>query len=103
MKIIPEIGSIHIWVWPSSWCRLFYISPLGSAVCETRRKADRFALKIGIKPEVMITALLKVARLNHMALKQKKLDEKFQLHPSMARRIGRIEKISGYKYNLVHN
>ena len=64
------------------------------------RKADEFALKIGIKPEVMITALLKVARLNHMALKQKKLDEKFQLHPSMARRIGRIEKISGYKYNL---
>lgn len=43
----------------------------------------------------MITALLKVAMLNHLSVKQKKLDEKFQPHPSMVRRIEQIEKISG--------
>ncbi len=65
------------------------------------KKADEFALEIGIKPEVMITALLKLARLNHTATKLNKLDEGFQTHPSMARRIKEIEKISGYKYD--HN
>ncbi|NLM38137.1 MAG: M48 family metalloprotease [Firmicutes bacterium] len=64
------------------------------------KKADEFALEIGIKPEVMINALLKLGRLNHMVTKLKKLDERFQTHPSMARRIEQIEKISGYKYEF---
>lgn len=63
-------------------------------------KADEFAIKIGVNPEVMITALIKLARLNHMATKMKKVDEGFQTHPSMAKRIKRIEEISGYKYDL---
>ena len=50
---------------------ILYFS-VGSQFCRNQeRKADEFALKIGIKPEVAITALLKVARLNHMALKQR--------------------------------
>jgi len=48
----------------------------------------------------MITALLKLARLNHTATKLKKLDEGFQTHPSIARRIKQIERISGYNYDL---
>lgn len=64
------------------------------------RQADEFVLKMGVQPEVLITALLKLARLNHMVPKLKKLDERFQTHPSMARRIKQIEKISGYKYEL---
>lgn len=64
------------------------------------RKADAFALQIGVKPEVMITALLKLARLNHTTTKLKKVDEGFQTHPSIARRIRQIEEISGYKYDL---
>lgn len=63
-------------------------------------KADEFALEIGVQPEVMITALLKLARLNHMVPVLKKLDERFQTHPSIAWRIERIEMISGYKYEL---
>ncbi|NLC54027.1 MAG: M48 family metalloprotease [Firmicutes bacterium] len=63
-------------------------------------QADEFVLNIGIQPEVMISALLKLARLNHMVSKMRKLDERFQTHPSIARRIRQIEKISGYKYDL---
>ena len=64
------------------------------------KQADEFALKIGVQPEVMITALLKLTKLNHMVPKLIKLDERFQTHPSLARRIRQIEKISGYRYDL---
>lgn len=64
------------------------------------KQADEFVLKIGVHPEVLISALLKLGRLNHMVPKLKKLDERFQTHPSMARRIEQIEKISGFKYEL---
>lgn len=63
------------------------------------KKADEYALQIGVQPDVMITALLKLARLNHTTTRLKKLDEGFQTHPSIARRIQQIEKISGYKYD----
>lgn len=82
---------------------LFYISlGLLKYYRHQEKKADEFALKIGVQPEVMITALLKLARLNHMTTKLKKLDERFQTHPSTARRIAQIEKISGYKYESKH-
>lgn len=64
------------------------------------KQADEFALKIGVQPEVMITALLKLTKLNHMVPKLRKLDGRFQTHPSLARRIRQIEKISGYRYDL---
>jgi STE24 endopeptidase len=80
---------------------IFYISlGLLKYYRNQEKKADEFALRIGVQPEVMITALLKLARLNHMTTKLKKLDERFQTHPSMARRIKQIEKISGYKYEF---
>jgi STE24 endopeptidase len=58
------------------------------------KKADEFVIDIGVEPEVLIAALLKLAKLNHTATKMKKMDERFQTHPSIARRIRHIEKIS---------
>ncbi|NMB39710.1 MAG: M48 family metalloprotease [Firmicutes bacterium] len=65
------------------------------------QKADKFVIDIGISPEVMITALLKLAKLNHMTTRMKKMDERFQTHPSIAKRIKHIEKISGYEYEML--
>ncbi len=65
------------------------------------RKADAFALQVDIKPEIMIAALLKLAKLNHMVTGMKKVDEKFQTHPTIAKRIRQIEKLSGYQYDIM--
>lgn len=51
------------------------------------RQADHFALEIGIESITMISALYKIARLNHVKFKQGKVDERLQTHPSMERRI----------------
>lgn len=65
------------------------------------RQADEFVIDIGVSPEVMITALLKLAKLNHMTTRMKKMDERFQTHPSIAKRIRHIEQISGYKHEML--
>lgn len=65
------------------------------------RQADEFVIDIGVSPEVMITALLKLAKLNHMTTRLKKMDERFQTHPSIAKRIRHIEQISGYKHEML--
>lgn len=64
------------------------------------KKADEFAINIGIRPEIMITALTKLAKLNHTVTNLKKLDEGFQTHPSMAKRIKHIEEISGQNLDM---
>jgi STE24 endopeptidase len=60
------------------------------------RQADEYVLQLGIDYRVYAHALLKLARLNHMLPKMNKLDEKFQTHPSIARRVNWvIEKANG--------
>lgn len=60
------------------------------------RQADEYVLQLGIDYRVYARALLKLARLNHMMTKMNKLDEKFQTHPSIARRVNwLIEKANG--------
>lgn len=56
------------------------------------RQADAYVLKLDIDPNVFITDLLKLAKLNHTKAKMNKLDEKFQTHPTTARRIRWIEQ-----------
>lgn len=51
------------------------------------RQADAFVLEMGIEPEVFASALEKLAKLNHSVKKFNKVDEKFQTHPSIDRRI----------------
>ncbi|HEX2953807.1 MAG TPA: M48 family metallopeptidase [Bacillota bacterium] len=51
------------------------------------RQADCFVLKMGIPSITMISALYKIARLNHIKLKPGKIDERLQSHPSIERRI----------------
>jgi STE24 endopeptidase len=51
------------------------------------RQADRFVLEIGIESVTLVSALYKMARLNHIKLHQGMVAEQFQTHPSMARRI----------------
>jgi STE24 endopeptidase len=60
------------------------------------RQADEYVLQLGIDYRVYAHALLKLAKLNHLLTKMNKLDEKFQTHPSIARRVNwLIEKANG--------
>ena len=59
------------------------------------RQADGYVLQLNVDPNVYISALLKLAKLNHLTVKINKLDEKFQTHPSFARRIRWIEENTG--------
>jgi STE24 endopeptidase len=60
------------------------------------RQADEYVLQLGIDYRVYAHTLLKLARLNHMLTKMNKLDERFQTHPSIARRVNwLIEKANG--------
>lgn len=61
-------------------------------------QADEYVLKLGIDPIIYISSLIKLSKLNHMNVNMNKLDEKFQTHPSFSRRIRRIEKTAGIKY-----
>lgn len=65
------------------------------------KQADAYVLKLEIDPQVYISALLLLSRLNNSVTKMNKLDEKFQTHPSIARRIRWIEQKSGITYNMV--
>ncbi|KYH34044.1 protease HtpX [Clostridium tepidiprofundi DSM 19306] len=51
------------------------------------RQADSFVLELGVDGEVFISALYKLAKLNHTVMKYNKVDEKFKTHPSVAKRI----------------
>lgn len=51
------------------------------------RQADSFVLDLGVDGQVFISALYKLAKLNHAVMKYNKLDEKLMTHPSMAKRI----------------
>lgn len=55
-------------------------------------QADEYVLSLGIEPEVMITSLYKLAKLNNTVMKFKKHDETFQTHPGYDRRIKWIMK-----------
>lgn len=51
------------------------------------RQADNFVFSLNIHADVYIKALYKLTRLNNMVMKFGKMDEKFQTHPSTAKRI----------------
>lgn len=60
------------------------------------RQADRYVLDLGVDYRDYSTALLELARLNHMLTKLNKVDEAFQTHPSIVRRINWIlQKANG--------
>lgn len=65
------------------------------------RQADDYVLKLGVDPNVYISSLIKLSKLNHMNMKMNKLDEKFQTHPSFARRIRWIEGAAGIRYETM--
>ncbi|MDL4842390.1 M48 family metallopeptidase [Aquibacillus rhizosphaerae] len=68
------------------------------------KEADAYVLKLNIDYRNFASALLKLAELNHMTTKMGKLDESFQTHPSIARRVhwiieqanGSIEEVTEY-------
>lgn len=64
---------------------LIFLRYLTSRIQE--RQADAFVLEMGIEPEVFASALDKLAKLNHAIRRFNKVDEKFQTHPSIDRRI----------------
>ncbi|MGE5403771.1 MAG: M48 family metalloprotease [Candidatus Saccharibacteria bacterium] len=49
--------------------------------------ADEYVLELGIDPKIYIAALYKLAKLNQAVMRFNKIDEKFQTHPSVAKRI----------------
>lgn len=51
------------------------------------RQADEYVLALNVDYRDFSSALLKLAKLNHMTSKMNKLDESFQTHPSIAKRI----------------
>ncbi|MBN2509067.1 MAG: M48 family metalloprotease [Spirochaetales bacterium] len=53
--------------------------------------ADAYSCSLGSTPSVMAGALRKLAALNHSAQNLHALDEKLQTHPSIARRVSRLE------------
>lgn len=63
-------------------------------------QADIFAIESGSSPEVFATALIKIAKLNHMGRHFNRADAKFQTHPSMIKRIKTIEE--KYSVDLNH-
>jgi Zn-dependent protease with chaperone function len=59
------------------------------------KQADAFVLDLNVDPKVYIRALYKLTKLNNMVMKLGKMDEKFQTHPSTAKRIKWIMEKSG--------
>ncbi len=51
------------------------------------RQADAYVLELKVNANVYIKALYKLGKLNNMVMKFDKIDEKFQTHPSTAKRI----------------
>lgn len=72
---------------------VFYIFLLRYFIYRKQEKeADLYVLELGIEKDVYVSALIKLSKLNHGMMKQNKIDEKFQTHPSIARRIDAILK-----------
>jgi len=58
------------------------------------RQADAYAIRTGILPEVLISALTKGAQLNESPETLGKFEEKFESHPSLSNRIKYIKKFA---------
>ena len=56
--------------------------------------ADAFACTLGSSPRILASALKKIAQLNHSAQTLHAVDEKLQTHPSIARRVARLENMT---------
>ncbi|MBO3769566.1 MAG: M48 family metalloprotease [Thermoproteota archaeon] len=54
------------------------------------RKADAFVLKIGINPEVYIRALVKLNVLNLIPIEVSRVQEAFQTHPTVIKRLRKV-------------
>jgi len=97
---IPEIPGVIFLI----SLLLFYFGFIFVFFTRTQeRQADAYVLETGIDPNVFISALIKLAKLNHMVFNLKKLDEKFQTHPSIAKRIRWIEQKVGIQYMIAED
>ncbi|MHB1653361.1 MAG: M48 family metallopeptidase [Desulfitobacteriaceae bacterium] len=66
---------------------VYFIFVLLYLIRTQEREADKYVLRLGVQPANFISALKKLAKLNHMVMKFNRVDEKFQTHPSFSRRI----------------
>ncbi|MCY6371653.1 M48 family metalloprotease [Clostridium ganghwense] len=85
-----QFSEISIWVGLLIFLSIFvlYFIVLRHYISRVQeRQADTFVLDIGVEPLVYISALYKLAKLNNVVFKFGKLDEKFQTHPSIVKRI----------------
>lgn len=77
---------------------IFYALLLLAIFFQSRRNefaADAGAVKLTGDAEAMITALVKLSRLNTMPMHWGKLDEKLLTHPSTLRRVKRLARLGG--------
>lgn len=78
---------------------LGYLWFIGSYVSrKLERDADEYVLKMGVPAAVFITALTKLAELNHSMLSIHKFMEKLQTHPSFEHRIQWIQNAAKHNY-----
>ncbi|WP_110931303.1 M48 family metalloprotease [Paenibacillus bouchesdurhonensis] len=79
---------------------LGYLWFVGSYVSrKLERDADAYVLKMGIPAAVFVSALTKLAELNHSMLSIHKFIEKLQTHPSFEHRIQWIQHAAKHAYN----
>lgn len=72
---------------------VFYFGFVFMFICRIQeRQADRYVIESGVNIRVYISALTKLAALNFSKKAINKVDEKFQTHPSIQRRIKWVEQ-----------
>jgi Zn-dependent protease with chaperone function len=79
--IVLTIVLVYISLYALWFLTLYFIMKI------FERKADAFALKIGMNPEVYIKALVKLSVLNFTPLELPKLQEAFETHPAVIKRL----------------
>lgn len=70
------------------------------------KQADAYVLELGIEATTFVSSLYKLNKLNNMVMKFGKIDEKFQTHPSTAKRIKWIvekARIDGETFEDIKN
>lgn len=74
---------------------VYFIIAFNFFVRVQERQADEYVLTTGVDYRDFASSLLKLAKLNHMTTKMNKVDESFQTHPSIAKRIHWIIREAG--------
>ncbi len=79
--IILTISLVYITLYALWFLTLYFVMRI------FEMKADAFALKIGMNPEVYVKALVKLSVLNFTPLELPKLQEAFETHPAVTKRL----------------